>query len=162
QPLVASALALKDRGHETVFLGDENVSRTLRPLGVEARTLPHEHDLGPHLIGAIREAMQATGGDMAAAGPIVQERMATWARDVALGIWEAPDEHPRYLDDEGDPWVLVTISSQAQDDIPLAQAALRALADRPVRVVLTVGGDHSPDEVEAVPPNATIERTVPH
>jgi MGT family glycosyltransferase len=58
--------------------------------------------------------------------------------------------------------MLVSISSQLQDDLPLARAALEALADRAVRVVLTVGPDHDPGEVSAVPANARVERTISH
>ena len=58
--------------------------------------------------------------------------------------------------------MLVSISSQLQDDLPLAETALAALADRPVRVLLTVGPDHDPSEVSERPGNARIERTVPH
>ena len=69
---------------------------------------------------------------------------------------------PPYLDAAGDPWVLVSISSQLQDDIPLADAAMKALADRPVRVLVTVGPDHDPAELASVPPNAHVERTASH
>jgi len=262
QPLIAGALALRDRGHETVFLGDRSVQRVLRDVGLATETLPPELDLGPRLAGAVREAMTATSGDLAAAGPIIQERMATWAQETAgpvaaalrrhrpsavvtslfgvellevvsppcpwavvnstfyigpnpprpveqdlgpraiplltryaalleapdlvlhatdrifdfsfdrlpshhhyvgpLGIWEQPSEPPGYIAEPGDPWVLVSISSQLQDDVPLARTALAALADRPVRVVLTVGPDHDPAELGAVPANARVERTLSH
>ena len=56
-----------------------------------------------------------------------------------LGIWEPPGVPPSHLAEEGAPWVLVTISSQLQDDVPLAQAALGSLANSPVRVLLTIG-----------------------
>ena len=69
---------------------------------------------------------------------------------------------PAYLAEPGDPWVLVTISSQLADDMPLAEAALGALADRRLRVLVTVGPDHDPDELRSVPPNARVERTVSH
>ena len=262
QPLVAAALALRERGHETPFAGDGSVQRSLRDLGVAVELLPPELDLGPRLAGSVREAMAITSGDLAAAGPIVQQRMASWAHEMAapvsetitrlrpdcvvtslfgvevlqvaslpcpwavinstfyvgpnpprpieqdigpraipllsryasllesanlvlhatdqvfdfsfdrlpphhhyvgpLGIWEPPGEPPPYLNEPGDPWVLVSISSQLQDDLPLAEAALAALADRPVRVLLTVGPDHDPSEVSERPGNARIERTVPH
>lgn len=68
-----------------------------------------------------------------------------------LGIWEAPTDPPAYLGEPGEPWVLVSISSQLQDDVPLAEAALRALADKPVRVVVTVGTDHQRDEIPEAP-----------
>src|SRR5438876_3677558 len=66
QPLVAGALALRDRGHETVFLGDRSVQGVLRDIGVATEILPAELDLGPRLGGAVREAMAATEGDVVA------------------------------------------------------------------------------------------------
>jgi len=260
-PLAGAAVVLRDRGHEVLFVGDGTVERSLRPTGLAGRVLPPELDLGPRLIAATRDAMTATGGDLAAAGPIVLERMRGWAHETAahvagalpemrpdvvltslfgvevleiasppcpwvvvnstfyvgpspprsmeedwgpraipllahyadlleaadlvlhasdrvfdlgfdglpprhhyvgpLGIWEPPSDPPAYLAEPGDPWVLVTISSQLQDDLPLAEAALGSLADEPVRVLLTVGPDHDPDEV-APRRNARIERSVSH
>ncbi|MDP8931256.1 MAG: glycosyltransferase [Actinomycetota bacterium] len=262
QPLVAAALGLRNRGHELVFLGDRSVRRTLVGLGFDAETLPAELDLGTRLVGATRDAMAATGGDLAAAGPLVEQRMAAWAEEMAqpvvertgrhrpaailtslfgvevlhlasppcpwavvnstfyvgptpprplqhdfnpravplisryasllgsatlvlhatdqtfdysfdrlpqghhyvgpLGIWEPPGEPPGYLDEPGDSWVLVSISSQLQDDVPLAEAALAALANRRVRVMLTLGPDHDPGELSSVPANARGEHMVSH
>jgi hypothetical protein len=48
-----------------------------------------------------------------------------------LGIWEPSGEVPQYLREPGDPWVLVTISSQLQDDLPLAEAASRRFVTVP-------------------------------
>ena len=262
QPLMSAATAVRDRGHELIVLGDRSVERSLAGLKVKTEVLPPELDLGPTLGGAIRDAMAASDGDLAAAGPIVQDRMATWADDVAgpvaravgthrpdalmtslfgvevlhdaepscpwvvvnstfyigpdpprpvasdfgpralplvtryasllgspdlvlhatdpvfdlsferlpeghryvgpLGIWEPPSERPSYLDEPGNPWVLVSISSQEQDDLPIAQAALDALSDRPVRVLLTLGPDHTPAELSVVPPNARVEQVISH
>lgn len=262
QPLMAAALALRERGHETVFVGDASVARAVGALGVDTVVLPSALDLGPRLVAAVREAMTVAGGDQAVAGPIVQERMTAWAMETArsvaeavhefapavmvtslfgvevlaavapacpwavvnstfyvgpnparplkddfapravalieryasllgsadmvlhatdrvfdlsfdglppshhyvgpLAIWEPPTEVPHYLAEPGDPWVLVTISSQLADDLPLAEAALEALADRPLRVLLTVGPEHDPGELRSVPPNARVERTASH
>jgi UDP:flavonoid glycosyltransferase YjiC (YdhE family) len=79
-----------------------------------------------------------------------------------LGLWEPPIEAPAYLAEPGDPWVLVSISSQLQDDVTLAEAALAALADKPVRVVLTIGPGHRPEEISVRPRNAHVEQTIPH
>jgi UDP:flavonoid glycosyltransferase YjiC (YdhE family) len=79
-----------------------------------------------------------------------------------LGVWEPPTDSPAYLDEPGDPWVLVTISSQLGDDLPLAEAALEALAERRLRVVLTLGPDRDPAEIHSIPSNARVERTVSH
>ena len=86
QPLVAAALALRERGHEILFVGDASVERTLAPLAVATKVLPAELDLGPRLIAATREAMSASGGELAAAGPIVRERMSEWAAEVARPV----------------------------------------------------------------------------
>ena len=262
QPLMAAGLALRERGHETVFVGDASVARAVGALGVETVALPSALDLGPRLVAAVREAMSLAGGDQAAAGPIVQERMTAWAVEAArsvaetvhefapavmvtslfgvevlaalapacpwavvnstfyvgpdparpleddfapraiplieryasllgsahmvlhatdrvfdlsfeglpdnhhyvgpLAIWEPPTEVPEYLVEQGDSWALVTISSQLADDLPLAEAALEALADRPLRVLLTVGPERDPGELRSVPPNARVERMVSH
>jgi Erythromycin biosynthesis protein CIII-like, C-terminal domain len=244
-----------------VFVGDRSVQRSLGGLGLEVRVLPEELDLGPRLVGAIQDAMAASGGDMLSAGPIVQQRMSAWAADVAapvaegvrslrpdavvtslfgvevldlvapecpwavvnstfyvgpnsprsmeedmgaraipllrryaglldaaslvlhatdqvfdlgfdglpprhhyvgpLGVWEPPTEPIPYLDEPGDPWVLVSISSQQQDDSALAEAALAALSHRPLRVIATVG-PWDPKGFSMMPGNARIERTVSH
>lgn len=79
-----------------------------------------------------------------------------------LGIWEPPARRPEYLDAPGDPWVLVSISSAMQDDLPLVDAALVALADQRVRVLATIGPDHDPAELSPQTSNEHVERTVPH
>ncbi len=77
-------------------------------------------------------------------------------------IWETPASVPDYLDTPGDPWVLVTLSSQQQDDVALAQVALQVLAQQPVRVILTIGGGHQTIEISQVPDNARVEQYLPH
>ncbi|MDQ6713212.1 MAG: hypothetical protein M3Z28_08490 [Candidatus Dormibacteraeota bacterium] len=261
-PFVAASLAMRDRGHQTTFIGDASVQRILAPLGVEVEVLPKEVDLGPRLAGVIQGAMQATGGDLAKAGPMLQQGMTRWAEDVAepisrsigrhrpsalvtslfgveavdaarppcpwavvnstfyigpnpprpleedmgpralplikryaellqsadlvlhatdqvfdyafdrlpsrhhyvgpLGIWEPLRERPAYLDALGDPWVLISISSQRQDDVVFAEAAVKALANQPVRVVVTLGPEHEPSELSCHPPNARIVQTISH
>ena len=261
-PLVAASLALRDRGHEIIFVGDASVEHILAPLHVAVEVLPKEVDLGPRLGGVVQEAMQATGGDLAKAGPMIQRGLTVWAHDVAqplsqsierqrptaivtslfgveavdatcpsnpwavvnstfyigphpprpleedigpralalvkryaelleapdlvlhatdevfdysfdrlpsrhhyvgpLGIWEPAHERPTYLDEPGDPWILVSISSQRQDDLALADATLQALADAPVRVLVTLGPEHDPSELSSPPANARVEKTVSH
>jgi UDP:flavonoid glycosyltransferase YjiC (YdhE family) len=77
-------------------------------------------------------------------------------------LWEQPAPIPSYLGEPGDPWVLITLSSQTQDDVQIAQSALQILADYPVRVVLTMGQGHRAEELDSIPPNAQVERYVPH
>jgi MGT family glycosyltransferase len=77
-------------------------------------------------------------------------------------MWEPPPPVPTYIDQPSDPWVLVTLSSLTQNDVPLAQAALDALADRPVRTLVTVGHGRSSADLSSIPGNAWIETYVPH
>ena len=261
-PLVAASLALRDRGHEITFVGDASVEHIVAPFHVAVEVLPKEVDLGPRLASVVQEAMQATAGDLAKAGPMLQRGLTVWAHDVArplsqsierqrpsaivtslfgveavdatcpsnpwavvnstfyigphpprpveedigpralplvkryaelleapdlvlhatdqvfdfsfdrlpsrhhyvgpLGIWEPPRERPTYLEEPGDPWILVSISSQRQDDLALAEAALEALADAPVRVLVTLGPEHDRSELSSPPANARVEKSVSH
>lgn len=74
--------------------------------------------------------------------------------------WEPPHPEPAWLAQVTDPIVLVTTSSEAQDDGRLIEVALDALADGPYHVVATVpSGIRSPYRV---PPNAHVVEFVPH
>ena len=77
-------------------------------------------------------------------------------------IWESEQSAPTYLDEPGDPWVLVTLSSLAQDDTPIARAALDGFATLPVRVLLTTGGSHPLADLGELPENARAEDYVSH
>lgn len=86
QPLLATAVALRDRGHDVSLVGDRSVERAVVDLSMEAEALPPEYDLGPALVAAVRDAMSEAGGDVTQAGPIVQHRMTDWAEAVAPAV----------------------------------------------------------------------------
>ncbi len=69
-------------------------------------------------------------------------------------------DRPEWIDGIERPIVLVTSSSEFQDDGRLVQAALEGLADDDVYVVATLPAQ-DPGSFRA-PPNARIERFVPH
>lgn len=74
--------------------------------------------------------------------------------------WEPPSEVPAWLDAIKDPIVLVTTSSEFQNDGRLVEASLKALADESIAVVATLpAGD--PTHLH-IPANARVERFVPH
>lgn len=75
RPLVAAALAVQWRGHDLVLAGDASVRQTVDPIRLEVVVFPPQLSLGPRLIGAIREAMASSGGDLAAAVPLVRARL---------------------------------------------------------------------------------------
>jgi MGT family glycosyltransferase len=86
-----------------------------------------------------------------------------WPDNVVLigpCAWDPPADPPPWLEAIDRPIVLVTTSSEFQNDLRLVQAALEGLADEPVAVVATLpAGD--PAAVRA-PANARVERFVPH
>ncbi len=86
-----------------------------------------------------------------------------WGADIVMigaSAWEPPAEAPEWLDDVDRPLVLVTTSSEFQDDGVLVRTALEALADEPVTVVATMPAG-VPDDL-VVPANARVERFLPH
>jgi len=87
----------------------------------------------------------------------------SWPPNVRLvgpGLWEPEGEEPTHPEGDGRPLVLVTCSTEYQDDGTVVQVALTALADEPVRVVATTG----PVDPDALPrpANARVERFLPH
>jgi MGT family glycosyltransferase len=74
--------------------------------------------------------------------------------------WEPPSEPPPWLAEIEQPLVLVTTSSEFQDDGRLVKVALEALADQPFHVVATLPSGE-PAEFE-IPGNAHVERFLPH
>ncbi len=81
-------------------------------------------------------------------------------RMVGPGIWDPPAKSPAWLEEVRRPLVLVTCSTEFQNDGKLVQTALEALSGEGVEVVVTTAGvDPSPF---TSPPNARVERFVPH
>jgi MGT family glycosyltransferase len=74
--------------------------------------------------------------------------------------WDPPAEPPAWLEEDDRPLVLVTTSSEFQEDARLARCALGALADAPVRVVVTLPSV-DPRALE-VPANARVLAFAPH
>lgn len=79
---------------------------------------------------------------------------------VGPGLWEPESDPPQWLEGEGRPLVLVTCSTEFQDDGALVTTALEALADEDVFVVATTAA-LDPGAL-SVPANARVERFVPH
>jgi MGT family glycosyltransferase len=80
-------------------------------------------------------------------------------RMVGPCAWEPPADPPPWLDDVRRPLVLVSTSSEFQDDGRLVRTALEALADEDVEVVATLPSAPPP---QRVPDNAHVERFAPH
>jgi len=74
--------------------------------------------------------------------------------------WDPPAESPRWLEEIPAPIVLVTTSSEFQNDGRLVQAALEGLAGEPFTIVATLPAGE-PGRFNA-PANARVERFIPH
>ena len=81
-------------------------------------------------------------------------------RMLGSQCWDPPAAEPEWLCEPGDPWVLVTCSTEYQGDEALAAAAIEALREEPVRVVVTLGDASAAGLPSAA--NARCERFVPH
>ena len=86
--------------------------------------------------------------------------LPSFIRFVGHQRFDPPAEAPAWLQEDGDPWVLVTCSTEYQGDEELARAAIEALRDEPVRVIATMADAHGAELPSA--PNARVERFVPH
>jgi len=86
-----------------------------------------------------------------------------WPESVRLvgpGIWDPPTDPPPWLEELDKPPVLVTCSTEFQNDGKLIRTALEALAGEDVSVIVTTAGV---DPSSFTPPaNARVERFVPH
>jgi UDP:flavonoid glycosyltransferase YjiC (YdhE family) len=88
---------------------------------------------------------------------------ADWPANVRLvGAcdWDPPTKPPRWLEEVEAPIVLVTTSSEFQDDGRLVRCALEALAGEPVHVVATLPSA-DPSAFEPTP-NSQVLPFVPH
>jgi len=78
---------------------------------------------------------------------------------VGPGAWDPPSDPPAWLEEIRQPLVLVSTSSEFQDDGRLVRVTLDALADEDVFVVATLPSAAIPD---LVPANARVERFLAH
>jgi MGT family glycosyltransferase len=86
-----------------------------------------------------------------------------WPANVRLvgpALWEPPASEPQWLTIEQRPIVLVTASTEFQDDAKLIRVALEAFAKEPYAIIATTAA-HDPKDFD-VPANARVERRLPH
>jgi MGT family glycosyltransferase len=86
-----------------------------------------------------------------------------WPANVRLvgpGLWDPPAGEPGWLTGEERPIVLLSASTEFQDDGALIESGLEALAGEPYAVIATTAA-HDPARFR-VPPNARVERFLPH
>lgn len=148
-------------------LRDELVWRFIEPKYAEAmlpglNALRQESSL-PALSSPL-ELYDAPGRILALTGPPLEYPRATppaSLRFVGAQRWDPPVDTPSWITEPGDPWVLVTCSTEYQGDEALAAAAIEGLRDEPVRVLVTAA-DATDAAMLPTAANARVERFVPH
>lgn len=119
-------------------------------------------DLGLETVATVEEFLRKSTIMFVTTAKPFEYDVTDWGPDVVMiGVtaWEPSIEHSHSLPDDG-PVVLVTTSSEFQDDGVLARTALAALQHEPVRVVVTMPAG-VPDDL-VVPPNATVVEFASH
>jgi len=79
-------------------------------------------------------------------------------------LWEPEANEPApFLLEPGEPWALISLSTVPMGgEMAIARAALQALADKPVRTLLTLAPEYTRDELGTIPDNAVVCDYVPH
>ena len=112
----------------------------------EVLTLPHLHGGPARVLSGSSAGLDLLVLDAAhlfarPGNPYSSPEGTDWPDNVAMVgpcDWEPPTEPPTWLADVDQPIVLVTTSSEFQNDGRLVGAALEALAGEPVHVVATL------------------------
>ena len=130
---------------------------------------PFEDDFGPYerpLFSHCRSLLESTDLVLHATDAVFDPpptRLPAHHHYPGPLLWEPPSTIPPFLAEPGPPWVLVTLSLVPQEEeIRLARAALTALSNQPVRVLMTLGASHSRDELLPLPRNVRVEHYVSH
>lgn len=87
-----------------------------------------------------------------------------WPANVAAigpGLWAPPGEPPAWLDELPRPRVLVSVSTELQEDGAIVETALAALADRPGSVIVTTAA-LDPAAFAAPHERVRVTRFLPH
>jgi MGT family glycosyltransferase len=143
--------------------------RLLSPvlLGIYNRQAPEldaaRAELGVPPVGRIERAMLRAPLMLYMTAEPFEYPRTDWppsVRMVGPGVWDPPAESPGWLVEIGRPLVLVTCSTEFQNDGKLVRAALEGLAGDDVEVVVTTAGV-DPSSFTP-PPNARVERFMPH
>jgi UDP:flavonoid glycosyltransferase YjiC (YdhE family) len=129
-----------------------HLNRLRRPLG-----MPRVHSIAgfflrpPLLVSYTAEPFEYPRRDWPA-----QVRM------VGPGCWDPPATPPGWLDDLAGPLILVTCSSEFQNDGRLAETALAAFAGRDITLAVTTAGVDPTALRTPLPPHAHVARFLPH
>ena len=80
---------------------------------------------------------------------------------IGPGLWAPPGKKPDWIQNLPTPKILVSISTEMQNDGAIIETSLRALADEPGTVIVTTSA-LDPKEFSGLHPHAHINRFLPH
>jgi MGT family glycosyltransferase len=80
---------------------------------------------------------------------------------IGPGLWAPPAKKPDWLESLPSPKILVSISTEMQDDAAIIETALQALSDTEGSIIVTTGA-LNPDRFEAPHQNVHITDFLPH
>lgn len=80
---------------------------------------------------------------------------------IGPGLWAPPGNKPEWIKDLPSPKILVSISTEMQDDGAIIETALRALSDQQGSVIVTTSA-FDPDRFKASRENVYINKFLPH
>jgi MGT family glycosyltransferase len=121
-------------------------------------------DVGREPVTSVDEYLRRAPLMLVATGKPFQYPQTNWGQTVHMigpcAIDPGPPGVPDWLSAIDRPIVLVTTSSERQDDTRLVRTAVIALADEPVHVVANVPEGHEDEFITS--PNATVRARLPH
>ena len=156
RPARGPAGRLRDAALAPIVFG--SLERIVRPRVNEVR----EH-IGVPPIGSAADLFLAPPLLLYLTAEPFEYPRSDWSENVRLVgpcDWDPPAEPPSWLEEVDAPLVLVTTSSELQDDVRLVRCALAALAAEPVHVVATLPAS-DPAAFDA-PANSRVLSFVPH
>ena len=121
------------------------------------------HELGLAPVRTADDFLRKAPLMMIATAKPFEYESTNWGEGVLMigaCSWDPPQTTPDWLARIDKPIVLVTTSSEFQDDGLLVRTALEAFTDEPVHVVATMPAGL--DQTLSIPSNATVEQFVPH
>lgn len=165
-PMIPALQELQARGHDVHLRTDRALLDLVAGAGIpgsptDPRIAAIALDDGSGKTG--RERMHDELWRMLARAPLDYPRRELPPGVVLCGAqsWDPPATAPDWLLEPGDPWVLVSCSTEYQGDEALALTAADALRELPVRVLITAAD--ATDGVGALRrPGLRVERFVPH
>ncbi|MDZ4267791.1 MAG: glycosyltransferase [Mycobacterium sp.] len=144
------------------------VARLVVTKSVERVMLPPVNavraDVGLESVGSVDEYLRRAPLMLVATGKPFQYPQTDWGETVHMigpcALDPGPQTVPDWLAAIDRPIVLVTTSSERQEDTALVRTAITALPDEPVHVVATLPAGHAGNITAS--PNVTVRGRAPH